>query len=251
MRDAHQESYLRIDPRESSGRDAHQESYLRIDPRGRSRDPQQESYLRIDPGETILDNPILNELQKHLQVETSGGMHTAPEARLIMASIAKGMHAQDILETGYDAGYTTLAFAQTGAANVVGIDNRSEYPESKDSAREMLKGYPNVHLLFADALEFLKETADDSFDIIFIDDSHKVEHVFEEALQVKRVLRPGGYAFFHDTNVRFIFVVMQAAFQDWPIINLPAYSPVTGEDFGLGMTRKQEKMQISSEYVKF
>lgn len=167
----------------------------------------------------------------------SGGIHTPPELRTILFALGVGLRATDILETGYDAGHTTLALARTGA-NVVAIDNLSEYGEVDRKARLLLEGYPNVTLINGDALKYLGDAADESFDLIFIDDYHRAEHVMAEAYQVRRVLRPGGCAVFHDTIIHGLWAVMQRVFADWPMVQLPCFSPQAGRDYGAGLVRK-------------
>src|SRR3990167_5815744 len=117
----------------------------------------------------------------------SGGFNNPPETRLLMCCLVKLIDAKNVLELGYDAGYTTEALACTGVS-VIGIDNLSEYQGVKDGAAERLSKYPNATLLTRDALEYLREQEDSVFDFIFVDDSHDLEHVQLETVELKRVV---------------------------------------------------------------
>lgn len=179
------------------------------------------------------------------QIEpVSGGIHTPPAARLLLIALALLVEAKDILETGYDAGMTTEALAQTGA-RVVAVDNGSEYPEAKAAASDRLTGYANVRLVYEEAIVFMQNQPDESFDLIFIDDWHFPVHVKNECIEVKRLLRPGGIAVFHDTTVCGLWPIIEMVLQDWEGVNLPCRTKTTQafiipgtDDFGLGVVRK-------------
>jgi predicted O-methyltransferase YrrM len=64
-------------------------------------------------------------------------------------------------------------------------------------ARFIDRGH-DIHIIQDDALHFLKETDDDSYDFIFLDDDHEFAHVRDEVHEAKRVLRPGGILAMHD-----------------------------------------------------
>jgi predicted O-methyltransferase YrrM len=176
-------------------------------------------------------------LKTFTQVAHSGGIHTAPEARLILFALAVGIRAKDILELGSDAGATTLALSMSGA-QVTGVDNRSEYPDVKPTAEAQVAPYPNCKIVYKDALEFLRESPDNAYDLIFVDDDHKMDHVREEAIEVRRVLRAGGFVAFHDTVIHNLWQVIEEVYPDWQRINLPAISPSAGSDYGIGLVRK-------------
>lgn len=183
-------------------------------------------------------------LKEYTQEIEAGGANTPPEARLFLYSIAKLLRANDILETGFDAGYTTLALAQTGA-RVVGIDNKSEYPQVKADAEKLLATYDNVELIYGDALSYLVTSPDEAFDFIFIDDYHAISHVALEAEQVKRVLRKGGICAFHDTIIASIGVLIRQKFNGWYIMPyFSCYSPYAerlGKDnpnYGIGLVQR-------------
>lgn len=179
-------------------------------------------------------NPVLDAF---LQKVYSGGSHTAPEMRLMLYCLAAALRARDILETGYDAGSTTEVLAWTGA-RVVGVDDLSEYPGVDAEARGKMARYGNVELVLGDALEYLRNAPGGSFDLVFVDDGHDPAHVAEEARELRRVLRPGGVAVFHDTVQCALWGVLEEVFPDWQRVNLPAISPVAGTDYGMGIVRK-------------
>jgi SAM-dependent methyltransferase len=171
----------------------------------------------------------------------SGGVNTPPEARLLLYSLAKLVRAKDIIETGYDAGYTTRVLAQTGAT-VLAIDDGSEYPEVKQVARDILRPYSNVVIVNADALSILRDLKPNIADLIFIDDLHNYEHVKLEAIECRRLIRPGGIVAFHDTNVVDIHKVISTVFHDWEYVtDIPCYSPYTKMNYGIGFASKPRK----------
>lgn len=192
-------------------------------------------------------NPLQSLLTQLTQTLRSGGVYTPPGNRLLLAALAVSMGAKDILETGYDAGVTTLALAMTGA-RVVAIDNGYEYTAVKVHAVELLAGYPNVELITEDALVYLASAPADSFDLIFIDDCHWPDYTILEISKIQRVLRPGGIAAFHDTISAGLWEVLYTYFpESWAGINLPSVQGwkdyagnegALGLDFGLGLVRK-------------
>src|SRR3990167_7818460 len=101
----------------------------------------------------------------------AGGVNNPPETRLLMCCLIKFIDAKNVLELGYDFGYTTEALALSGA-NVIGIDNLSEYRDVKPAAIERLSKCENVTLLEREALDYLKEQEDGAFGFIFVDDNH-------------------------------------------------------------------------------
>ena len=180
-------------------------------------------------------------IEQFTQKEYSGGLWTTAGNRLLLLGLAISMQANDILELGYDAGITTEVFAMTGA-RVVGVDNLSEYGGTEPKAQARLAPYPNCTLHQMDALQFLDQCADASFDLIFVDDNHGKDHVFREAQGIIRILRSGGYAVFHDTIIHKLWEVIDAAFPaEWQRIQLPSVqsrAPHEGKDFGLGIVKK-------------
>jgi predicted O-methyltransferase YrrM len=184
--------------------------------------------------------PAKGWLNRMVQGVWSGGAHTAPEMRMILLMLAIGSRARDILELGSDAGTTTEILALSGA-RVVGVDNWTEYPEVKPQAQELLKKYPNCTLVKSGALEYLKGQEDESWDLVFVDDFHGLEHVMLETVEVRRILRPGGFAVLHDTKVHKLWEAIEGYLGDWERINLPAISPEAGKDYGFGIARKPEK----------
>ena len=182
-------------------------------------------------------NDVMLEFTQPKEVFT-GGIHTPPECRLLMYALAKAARANMIVETGYDAGYTTMALAETGA-EVWAVDNLSEYAIADVFARPLLAPYPKVTLHLSDALVFIKGLEDESVDLIFVDDNHDYDHVEKEAIEVKRILRPGGIALFHDVlEYEKIGKVIFEVFSEWQVMMLPCVSPVFQRDFGLGLVRK-------------
>jgi len=206
-------------------------------------------YRDHDYGENPKTGPIENyksradNILSRMRQSGSGGGHTAPESRILMYALAVSLRARIVVELGYDQGTTTEALAWSGA-HVIGIDSRMVGGAS-DYAVRLLRSYPNVTLLSCNAMTFLKTREDGSTDMVFIDDSHNSLHVTNEAKEVRRILRPGGVAVFHDTVYHPLWAVIEEAFPDWQRINLPARSPYKGMDecdMGLGVVRKPEEL---------
>lgn len=178
---------------------------------------------------------LLDKLTHH---SVSGGIHVSPETRFLMFSLVVGLRANDVLELGYDAGSTLEALALTGAERVVGVDNLTEYAYVESEAVKRLAPYPNVKMLQREAVEYLNSLPDESVDFVHVDDSHEVDHVFLEAVQLRRVLRPGGIALFHNDGTQGLWDVLQRAYKDWGWVRLPAVSPYNGLVPDLGLVRK-------------
>ena len=178
-------------------------------------------------------------LEKLTQKDTSGGIHVPAEMRLLLSCLARLMHFETIVETGYDAGFTTLALSLSGAS-VTAVDNLTEYPYIDETARAMLNEYDNVELRMSEALTFLKQLDDESIDMAFIDDWHSPDHVEREAIELIRVLRPGGVAAFHDVRAEELYLwnAIISILPGWESIQLPAVSPRSGRDYGFALLRK-------------
>jgi predicted O-methyltransferase YrrM len=147
------------------------------------------------------------------------------------------LRARRIIETGFDAGMTTLILAQSGAM-VLAVDDMSEYPAVKEQAVKRLENYPNVRLVKAKAVALLKREIANSIDLVFVDDDHSQKAVRRTAWEVKRVLRPGGIAAFHDVVYARLTPILNRVFDGWQMITLPAISPELDIDMGLGLVRK-------------
>lgn len=179
---------------------------------------------------------LLEQLTQRKQ-EHSGGLWTPPGNRLLLLALALSMNAKDILELGYDSAVTTMALALSGA-RVTGVDNLSEHPLTENVAKTRMRAFPNVTLVNSDALGFLTAANDESYDLIFVDDSHDKYHVALEAIQISRVLRHGGLVAFHDTLSRELWDIVDKSYPDvWQRIHFPSLQE-NGEDFGLGIFKR-------------
>lgn len=179
----------------------------------------------------------MNLLETFTQTHFTGGVHTPPETRLLLYSLAVSMRAKRVLELGYDAGYTLMAMAMSGA-ECVGVENYGDTGAAKGIAEEMLAEYDNVTLVNQEATAFLEAQPDESFDLIFVDDSHDYHHVAIEINNIRRILTPSGIAVFHDVIECGLWVLIERDFSDWQRIMLPAISPYENRDFGIGVVRK-------------
>ena len=182
----------------------------------------------------VLIDMVLDRFRQEYQ---SGGRHVPPEMRLFLLMLARLTRSERALETGYDAGVTLDALS-LGSKEVVGIDNLSQYWEAEKVAQARLAGRENVTMINQDALDFLREQPDRSFDLVFVDDKHEPQHVSQEAVEVRRVLRPGGIVVFHDTTYHNLASVVGLAFSGCEFVELPCFSPVNGCNMGLMLVRK-------------
>jgi predicted O-methyltransferase YrrM len=115
---------------------------------------------------------------------------------LFLLNLAKGRRARRILEVGtYRARTTCALHLNRPEAVIVSYDI-----QALDSAyRRMLSGKSNVelrHASFAASAAELRREA--PFDLIFVDGSHRVEHVVEDSRLALELLAPGGIVVWHD-----------------------------------------------------
>lgn len=158
------------------------------------------------------------------------GTYTGPAVRLLLIAIGNLIETKDILELGTGEGFTALCLATIPGARVTTVDKKTP-----NSLPEILKGLKNVTFVQQDALEFLRAQADESYDLIFVDDDHRREHVHREAFHVRRTLRPEGMAVFHDVRLFGLEEVIRAVFG--PVLILPDVRP-EGRDLGIALVRK-------------
>jgi len=173
----------------------------------------------------------------------SGGSHTAPELRLLLYCLASSIQAKDILELGYDTGVTIEVLACVKGANVIGVDNASDYAGIEGVAEKALKAYKNCRLVVSEAIQYLRATKDNSFDFIFVDDDHEIVHVRDETYEIMRVLRPGGLAVFHDVYfipglLDSIVNAIREVDASWQRIDLQSPSALDGRELGLLIVKK-------------
>lgn len=176
------------------------------------------------------------------KVPESGGLHTSPYLRLLLYALAKEIDAENILETGYCAGYTTKVLALSGA-KVIGVDNQSEYEDADNFAQPLLDNFPNLSLVKENAFVFLQNSENEYYDLIFIDDYHEEMHLVMEIHEIKRVLRPNGLVVFHDTFVALqssvtIRQVIERELPDWNKLHIKSLSPHTNSNFGFCIAQK-------------
>jgi len=115
---------------------------------------------------------------------------------LFLLNLAKGRHARRILEVGTYRARTTLALhLNCPQARIASYD--IQVLESR--FREALKGAIQVELRhgsFAAAAEALEK--EEPYDLIFVDGSHRLEHVLEDSRLAFAILAKGGVIVWHD-----------------------------------------------------
>ena len=169
----------------------------------------------------------------------SGGSHTPNDLRLLLYALTKLQRCETVCELGFDAGSTSVLLCETGAY-VYAVDNSKEYPEVKPYAIQRLASYENCTIVLGDALKFLENCADDMLELIFVDDYHHVDHVRKECQQIRRVLKSGGIAAFHDIYLGDgdMWDMIKEELAGWWLLPLNAYSPDSGVNFGVGLAKK-------------
>lgn len=168
-----------------------------------------------------------------------GGNFTSPSTRQFLLALADSIEAEEILELGTAGGHTAAVMAYSGAS-ITTIDDDLECVED---ARKMLNGSgESIEILQFEALEFLRSAEDESYDLIYVDDDHNEDHVREEAKEVGRVLRQGGFAVFHDTRLHNLWKVLDTIFADWERIHLPSFGEEDYHpDYGMGLVGRPRK----------
>jgi predicted O-methyltransferase YrrM len=115
----------------------------------------------------------------------------------------------DILELGTFKGLSTSILAhavhnQGRQLSIVTADLHAHFiTEAKAgmSARKQ-PGRENVHFFVSEATQFVSDLADQKrkFEFVFVDHSHRYEHVLATAKKLHLVTKPGAFCLFHDFN---------------------------------------------------
>ncbi len=124
---------------------------------------------------------------------------TAPETCEMIESLITMTDARQILELGTCRGFSTLhmlrAIVGKPGAKVVSIDARPAYdkewfaqPEIAEYC-EMIEGW---------SPEVLGKLAGRTFDLVFVDSDHSVEHTQKEFDALLPITKPGSILLFHD-----------------------------------------------------
>lgn len=124
----------------------------------------------------------------------------------MICAMIRALAPRVVVETGSYIGMTTRRIFET----LETLPHGSSFytiemdPERAAVMRTAFEGWRTLHPSLAihpcegDALAFLNTLANESVDFIFLDDDHTAQHVAEEVIQAKRVLRPGGVCVVHD-----------------------------------------------------
>lgn len=120
-------------------------------------------------------------------------LNITPDTGEFLLLLVRAQRAKRILEIGTSNGYSTLwlAHAVQSLGGTVTTIERSAFKIEMARANFNRAGLnAQIHLHFGDAAEFLRDQADASFELIFLDSSRD-EYVgwWED---VQRVLMPGG-----------------------------------------------------------
>ena len=159
---------------------------------------------------------------------------TEADTTALIASLAKAMGAQRVLELGVFRGMTTAALAQA-AKEVIGVDLHI-----RSDAVNAVQPYQNVRLIEGEAAEVVR-TLDGPFDLVYIDDGHQYADVKEQTDAVWDKVSPGGVVLFHDAlSPEDNYGVNRFLNERFPdaIILRTAPFPWTGVT-GLGMVQKR------------
>lgn len=126
---------------------------------------------------------------------------TEPWTVDVVVAMAVALQPYTVIETGTFEGLTTRRLCQAlPSATVYSIEfDEQRFLKVKDE----LADCPNLALSNNDALEAMRGFADESVDFIFLDDDHVANHVAEEIIEARRILRSGGVCVVHDVHGHF------------------------------------------------
>jgi predicted O-methyltransferase YrrM len=120
---------------------------------------------------------------------------TEPWAAELVAALAKGLMARNILELGAYEGKTTKLLSEVAVANG-GQVAAVESDPARAAALQAL-GLPAVQVVCDDAISVLKRDVP-PWDFAFVDDDHTYAHVAEELELLIPQMRRGGLIVMHD-----------------------------------------------------
>jgi len=122
----------------------------------------------------------------------------------LIASFIEATKPQTVLELGIGSGRLTkamqLALEFNGTGTLTAVDNWADWQGQRP---DHLKINPNIRIIVSGEEEFVKSQPSDSINLLISDADHFRSHLwFSEHV---RILSPGGFAFFHDTNAPQMF----------------------------------------------
>lgn len=120
---------------------------------------------------------------------------TEPWAAELVAALAKGIMAKNVLELGAYEGKTTRLLAEA-VAGTGGTVAAVESDPARAAALQAL-GLPRVQVVCDDAISVLKRPQP-AWDFAFVDDDHTLAHVQEELSLLLPQMRRGGLIVMHD-----------------------------------------------------
>jgi len=115
----------------------------------------------------------------------------------------------DIIELGTYKGLSTSIMAEASRDSgrefeiiTVDLDTQHSADAKLGMTCRRTPGRENVHFFAYDAIQFVKNTAKAGrlYELAFIDDSHRYEHVYDICVDLHRILVPRAFALFHDYN---------------------------------------------------
>jgi predicted O-methyltransferase YrrM len=140
----------------------------------------------------VREHPALARLREDTATMPMAQMQIAPEQGAFMALLVQLIGARRILEIGTFTGYssTAMALAMPPEGRMTCLDVSEEWTDRARQAWREAGVADRVELRIGPAAESLRELADDSFDLAFIDaDKTGYDAYYEGCL---RVVRPGG-----------------------------------------------------------
>lgn len=150
-------------------------------------------YVRRDKNRELIDL-ITREIYKLYQPR----FITSPEVSELIEGLVTNSDARNILELGSYSGFTTLHMIRAivgKEAKVTGVDcNPAHDPEF--FSRPEIKKY--LRMVNGRTPECLAEFHGETFDLVFIDSDHTVEHCQKERAALEQLTKPGCIWLFHD-----------------------------------------------------
>lgn len=111
-------------------------------------------------------------------------------SREILLDVTRQQKPEKVLEIGSFIGFSACAMLEAGAKFVTTIE--IDKKNSEDARKNLQKNFPNrFEVINCDAMDFLKENEDLTFDLIFLDGA-KGQYV-KYLPYLKKMLNKGGY----------------------------------------------------------
>lgn len=132
---------------------------------------------------------------RHLVNKVKFGREDTDQHVLTLYSIALQINAKRILELGVRKGNTTLSFL-LAAKEIDGVVHSVDIDPPQFNCPEDLTKFWHFHL--SDAILWLDQHNNETYDLIYIDDWHSYPHVKQELQSIEHMVSPSSVILLHD-----------------------------------------------------